>query len=108
MEGGQVLAVLQGVAGAAQNLFSRVIAQGLQPQLLDLVELFRIRVGGVKLVVIVEPEQGEHLIDGVDLPLPRGLAAALSSPSYGRRGRLRGCDLLCDLLYEMLAVFHGC
>lgn len=63
MQRGQVLAGLDGVPRAAQDLLHRQIRQRVQPELLDLVELPRIRVGGVVLVVVVEAEQGEDLVD---------------------------------------------
>ncbi len=77
MQGWQILTVLDRVAGAAQDLLHRVFSEGLQPQLLDLLELLAVRVGGVVLVVIIEPEQGEDLVDGLDVSLG-GLAAAFS------------------------------
>ena len=83
VECGQVLAVFDGVLGALENLFYREICQGIQPQLLDLVELAGIRVGGVVLVVIVQTEQGKDLVDGINVAFSC-LAPALSWPSWCR------------------------
>ena len=69
---GQVFAVLDGVAGPAQNLFHRVLTEGVEPELLDLTQLLGIRVGGIILVVVVQSEQGEDLVDRLDM---RGVRA---------------------------------
>lgn len=80
---GQVLAGLDGVARAAQNLLDRQLRQRVQPQLLDLIELLGIRVGGVILVVVIEPEQGEDLVDRLDA----GVAVARSALTRPRTCR---------------------
>ncbi len=66
VQGWQVFAVLNGVPGTLENLFHRVVAERLQPQFLDLLQLFCIRVGGVVLVVVIQAEQGEYLVDRLD------------------------------------------
>jgi len=80
VESGQVLAVLDGVFGALQDLFHRVIRQGVQPQFLDLLELLRIRESRIVLVVVVQAEQREDLVDGLDVGLGGGPAGGLSLP----------------------------
>jgi hypothetical protein len=80
VEGGQVLAVLDGMPGALEDVFHRIIRQGLQPQFLDLPELFGIREGGVVLVVVVQPEQGEDLVQCFDVGLARLGAPRFSLP----------------------------
>lgn len=74
MQSGQVLAVLNGMAGTAQDLFHRVFSQGLQPQLLDLAQLLGIRVGGVILIVVIQAKQGEDLVDCLNMGGIRGSA----------------------------------
>ena len=72
--------MLDRVAGAAQDLFHRVVAQRVQPQLFDLLELLGIRVGRIILVVVVQSEQGKDLVDGLYACFRCGAAvAALSS-----------------------------
>ncbi len=48
--------MLDGVSGALENMFDRIVRQGLQPQLLDLIELVCPGVGRVILIVIVQTE----------------------------------------------------
>ena len=79
VQGGQVFALLDGTLRPLQDLLHRVVRQGLEPQLLDLAKLLLVRVGGVVLVVVVEAEQGEHLVDGFDVGLA-GAAALLTLP----------------------------
>lgn len=62
----QVFAGLNGVAGTQKDLLHRVIRQRFQPEFLDLAELRGIGESRVVLVVVVQPEQGEYLIDGLD------------------------------------------
>ncbi|RLQ22248.1 hypothetical protein DWB85_08135 [Seongchinamella sediminis] len=83
MQGGQVLAVLDSVFGALEDLFHREIRQRFQPKFLDLLELAGVRVGGVVLVVVVEAKQGKDLVDGLDVAFT-GRAFLLSSPSWCR------------------------
>ena len=66
VESRQVLAVFNCVLGALQDLLYRVIGQRIKPQFLDLFQLLRIRISRVILVVVVQPEQGEHLVDCLD------------------------------------------
>ncbi len=80
MQRGQVLTVLNGVAGAAQDLLDRIVREGFQPQLLDLFELFGVGVGRVILVVVVQPEQGKDLVDGFDMAIAGRPAAGVSRP----------------------------
>ena len=80
VQGWQVLAVLDGVACTAQNLLNRVIRQRFQPELLDLLELLGVGVRRVVLVVVVQPEQGENLIDRLDVAIAGGSAAGVSRP----------------------------
>lgn len=80
MQGGQVLTVLDGVAGAAQDLLNRIVRKGFQPQFLDLLELFGVGVGRVILVVVVQPEQGKNLVDGFDMGIAGGPTAGISRP----------------------------
>ncbi len=84
VEGGQVFAVLDGVLGALENLLYRVVRQRVQPQFLDLLELLRVGKGGVVLVVIVQPEQGENLVDRL---YPGFLGGPAFGPSLPRRCR---------------------
>lgn len=80
MQGWQVLTVLNRVAGAAQDLLYRVIREGLQPQFLDLLELLRLRVGGVILVVVIQPEQGKYLVDRLYMCIGCSPATRFSLP----------------------------
>ena len=84
VQGGQVFAVLDGVLGALENLLYRVVRQRVQPQFLDLLELLRVGKGGVVLVVIVQPEQGENLVDRLYPGFQGGPALG---PSLPRRCR---------------------
>ena len=84
IQGGQVLAVFDGVLRTPQNLFHGVIGQGFQPQLFDLLELFGIRIGSVILVVIIETKQGEDLVDRLYMRLCNRLASLVSRPSWCR------------------------
>lgn len=76
--------MLDGVLGALEYLLYRVIRQCVQPQFLDLLELLRIGEGGVVLVVIVQPEQGENLVDRL---YPGFLVWPALGPSLPRRCR---------------------
>lgn len=87
VQGWQILTVLNGVAGAAQHLLHRVVSQGLQPQLLDLLELLGVRVGGVVLVVIIQPKQGKDLIEGLNVGVRNRAAPFGPLPSLPRRCR---------------------
>ncbi len=89
VEGGQVLTVLDGVLGALQDLLYRVIRQRIQPQFLDLPQLLRVGISGIVLVVVVQPEQGEDLVDRLDPGFRRGPLAAtgLLAPSLPRMCR---------------------
>lgn len=78
--------MLNGVLGAAKNLLHGVLRQRVQPQLLDLLQLFRVGVRRVVLVVVVQAEQGEDLVDGFDMPLGR-LRRALLGLSLPRTCR---------------------
>ena len=69
--------------GAAQDLLHREVAQCVQPQLLDLVDLGLVGIGGVVLVVVVEAEQGKHLVDRLGVALAGG-SVFLSLPSWCR------------------------
>ena len=80
----QVLAVISGVLGAIEDLRYRIVRQRIQPQLLDLLELFGVGEGGVVLVVVVQPEQGEDLVDRLNPGFRGRLALA---PSLPRRCR---------------------
>ena len=84
VEGGKVLAVLNGVPGALQNLLHRVVGQGIQPQLFDLLELLRIGKGGVVLIVVIQPEQGEDLVNCLYMGFCRQPAAGFSLPTRCR------------------------
>ena len=66
MQRGQVFAGFYRVAGAVQDLRDGILAQRFQPQLLDLLELLAVRVGGKVLVVVVQAEEGEDLVDRLD------------------------------------------
>ena len=72
VQGGQVFVVFDGVFGAPQNLFHRVVSQGFVPQFFYLLYLAVVLIGGEILVVVVQPKQGEYLVDGIDV----GLAGA--------------------------------
>ena len=65
--------MLDGVFGPLEDLFHRVVGQRLQPELLDLFELLTVRVGGIVLVVVVQPEQRKDLVNGLDMRFQRGL-----------------------------------
>ncbi len=80
MQRGQILTVLDGMAGAAQNLFNRIVRKGFQPQLLDLLELLGVGVGRVILVVVVQPKQGKDLVDGFDMGVAGRPTAGISRP----------------------------
>jgi hypothetical protein len=71
---GQVFAVFNGMFSALEDLFHGKVCQGFQPELLDLVELLGIRKGCVILIVVVQPKQGEDLIDrlGMGCAIRRG------------------------------------
>ena len=84
VQGGQVLAVFDGMLRPPQYLLYGVVCQGLQPQFLDLLELLCIRVGGVILVVVIEAEQGKDLVDRLNMRLRALPAAWLSRPSWCR------------------------
>ncbi len=85
---GQVLAVLDGVLGTLEYLLDGVVGKGVQPELLDLLELLGVRVGRVVLVVVVQPEQGEYLVDRLDPRFLRGpVFIALFGASLPRRCR---------------------
>ncbi len=68
------------VSGALENMFHRIVRERLQPQFLDLAQLLCIREGGVVLVVVVQPEQGEYLVDRFDMRLCRLPAARFTLP----------------------------
>ena len=72
--------MLNGVFCPLEYLLHRVICQRVQPQLLDLIDLLRIGIGGVVLVVIVQPEQGKDLVDGLYMRLGSRSAATFSLP----------------------------
>ena len=80
VEGGEIVAVLDSVLRALEDLLHRVVRQRLQPELLDLLQLLRVRVGCVVLVVVVEAEQGEDLVDRLDVGLRGGLPGSVSPP----------------------------
>ncbi len=75
--------MLDGVPGALENLLNGQFCQGVQPQLLDLLELGLVRVGGVILIVVVQAKQGEDLVDGLNVALIGG-PLCVSSPSWCR------------------------
>ena len=77
---GQVFAVFDGVPGAFEDMFHRVVRERLQPQFLDLPQLLRVRERGVVLVVVVEPEQGEYLVQSFDMPLGSQAAVTVTRP----------------------------
>jgi hypothetical protein len=83
------------VPGTAQDLLHGIIKEGFKPQLLDLVDLAIVRVGSVILVVIVQPEQGKHLVEGVDMALGRFGFSGVSPPSWCLRDLARGFYLSC-------------
>ena len=80
---GQVLTVLDGMFGPLEDLLNRQLGEGIQPQLLDLLELGLVRVGGVILVVVIQPKQGKDLVDGLYVALV-GRLLRVSSPSWCR------------------------
>lgn len=80
MQGWQVLTVFNGVAGAAQNLLDRVVGEGFEPQFLDLLELLCLCVGGIVLVVVIQPEQGKYLVYRLYMGIGRNPATLLSLP----------------------------
>lgn len=59
------------VPGAFENVLHGIVRKRLQPQFLDLPELLRVRKGGVVLVMVVQPEQGEYLVERFDMRLGR-------------------------------------
>lgn len=58
--------MLNGVSCSKQDGLWRKPAQRLQPQSFNLVKLAIVGIGGVKLVVIIEPKQREYLIERFD------------------------------------------
>jgi len=72
--------VLDSVSGALENMFHRIVRERFQPQFLDLAQLLCVREGGVVLVVVVQPEQGEYLVDCFDMRLCRLPAARFTLP----------------------------
>ena len=62
--------MLDCVLRAFQNLLNGEVRQCLQPELLDLIELLGVRVGRVILIVVVQPEQGEDLVDRLRMGRP--------------------------------------
>lgn len=75
--------MLYGVLGAFENLLHWQFCQCVQPQLLDLLELGLVGVGGVILVMVIQPKQGEDLVNGLDVTFIRGLPC-VSWPSWCR------------------------
>lgn len=100
---GQVLAVLDRLARTAQNDRGTEGAQSFQPQLLDLAQLVVARPRRVVLVVVVEPEQREDLVDGIDQLGQR----RFSRPSCGRGGPARGCAPGSCRWHAVGSVGHG-
>lgn len=66
VERGQVLAALYGPLRTVQYLRRRELRQRFEPKLFRLPKLLGITKGRVVLVVIVQPEEGEDLVDGLD------------------------------------------
>lgn len=64
-EGGQVVVLLDDLPSCGHDGGRAEIGQGFEPQALGLIEQHSVVKGGVKLVVIINAEQGEDLIDGV-------------------------------------------
>ena len=71
--------MLDGVLRALENLFYGVIRERVEPEFLDLLDLLGVWKSGVVLVVVVQPEQGENLVDG----LYAGLLGRLAPPCGG-------------------------
>lgn len=101
----QVLAVLDKLPRRGEQHPRRQVAQALQPQPLGLIEQAGIGEGAVELVVVIDPEQREQLIDGVDQL--RGRRAAVSWPSCGRRVLRGGREIACCLVGQAFAGFHA-
>ena len=80
VKGGQILAVLDGMFCALENLFHRIICQRFKPKFLDLFQLLGIGVRRVVLVVVIEPEQREDLVDGLDVGIAGARVRPLSRP----------------------------
>ncbi len=72
--------MLDGMLGALEYLLYGVICQRVQPQFLDLLELLCVGEGSVVLVVVVQPEQGENLVDRLYPGFGGGPAPGASLP----------------------------
>ena len=72
--------MFDGVSGALENMFHRIVRERLQPQFLDLAQLLCVREGGVVLVVVVQPEQREYLVERFDMRLGCQPASGLTLP----------------------------
>lgn len=65
-QGGQVFLLLDQRAGGGEHRSGADMTQAVEPQALGLVEQRGVGKGTVKLVVVVDAEQREGLVDGVD------------------------------------------
>lgn len=83
----------------------RQVAEALQPQPLGLIEQAGVGKGAVELVVIVDAEQREDLIDGIDQLRRRQWP--LNRPSCDRRVLRGGRELACCPLGQAFSGFHA-
>lgn len=81
-QGGQVVLLLDQCAGGGEHQPGIEMTQAVEPQALGLVEQRGVGKGAVKLVVVVDAEQREGLVDGVDQR--RIGERPLSRPNCGR------------------------
>jgi len=104
-QGGQVGFGFDQFPRCHQQYLGLEMAQTFQPQSLGLVEQPGIGKGTVELIVVVDPEQGEDLVDRVDQLGCRELS--FIRPSCGRRVLRGGREISYCLCGQVFAGFHA-